>query len=185
MSSSSSVYDPFAEKIRVSEDFSYGIHYLNAYSETKMLAEKIIINDNRTNKVILRPRAIYGEGDTTLLPRLLRLHKGRFMLGIGDGNNEISITYICNFCHAVERVTQHDFDCEIFNITDTETLTQRELLAKLAELMAWDCKPLFMPRQVPESIAKTGQFLGNHLGFRPQLYPPMPCINSLILLHSI
>ncbi|MDQ7034403.1 MAG: hypothetical protein Q9P01_06080 [Anaerolineae bacterium] len=37
-------------------------------------------------------------------------------------------------------------------------------------MMAWDCKPLFMPRQVL-SITKNGQFLGNHLGFRPQLSP--------------
>ena len=157
--SSSSIYDPFAEKINIREDFPYGKRYFNAYAETKMLAEKAILDDTRSNKVILRPRAIYGEGDTTLLPRLLNLQRGQYMMGIGTGDNEISITYIGNFCHAIQKVTEKQFDSEIFNITDSETITQRQLLARIADLIEQDLKPVFIPRYIIDPIAKVSDWL--------------------------
>ncbi len=157
--SSSSVYDPFAEKINIREDFPYGLRYFNAYGETKMLAEKTVLGDKCSNKVILRPRAIYGEGDTTLLPRLLNLQRGQYILGIGTGDNEISITYIRNFCHAIEKVSERRFGSEIFNITDKETITQRQLLARIAELIGQDLKPLFIPRNIIDPVAKVSDWL--------------------------
>lgn len=169
--SSSSVYDPFAEKVMINEDFPYGNHYFNHYAHTKMLTEKTVLAHERSNKIILRPRAIYGERDTTLLPRLLGLHQMGYMLGIGDGDNDISITYIGNFCHAIEQVTKQHFDSEIFNITDNETITQSELLARLAEMMGWYFRPLFLPKSLMQSVARVGQFLGKNLNFQPRLTP--------------
>lgn len=166
--SSSSVYDPFTKKIHIDENFPYSSHYYNAYGETKMLAEKTILENTRSNKVILRPRAIYGEGDTTLLPRLLNLHRGKFMIGIGTGKNEISITYIRNFCYAIEKVTGQTFDSEIFNITDTETITQRQLLARIANLIDSDFHPLFIPRNIINPLAKVSDLL-SRAGIQTQL----------------
>jgi nucleoside-diphosphate-sugar epimerase len=144
--SSSSVYGPFApEKRNIREDFPYGTRYLNAYGETKMLAEKLILSQARPNCVILRPRAIYGIGDTTLLPRLLRARRGNFLLGIGDGKNLISITYIENFLHALDCVIKKSFSQEIFNIADAQPLTLRELLTAFAETMEWKVQLLLLP----------------------------------------
>lgn len=168
--SSSSVYDPFAKKVLIDENFPYGNRYYNAYGETKMLAEKTVLQDARSNKVILRPRAIYGEGDTTLLPRLLNLHRGKYMPGIGNGENEISITYSRNFCYAIEKVTGQTFDAEIFNITDTETITQRQLLARIADLIDCEFHPLFIPRSIINPIAKISDLL-SRTGIPTQLSP--------------
>lgn len=157
--SSSSVYDPFMKKINIDETFPYGNHYHNAYGLTKMLAEKTILEDARTNKVILRPRAIYGEGDTTLLPRLRKLHRWKYMMGIGNGENEISITYSRNFCYAIEKVTERLFNSEIFNITDSETITQRQLLTRIAKLIDCEFHPLFIPRKIIDPITKLSDLL--------------------------
>jgi 2-alkyl-3-oxoalkanoate reductase len=154
--SSSSVYDPFAaDKTHIREDFPYGSRYLNAYGQTKMLAEKLI--RNRQNSVILRPRAIYGIGDTSLLPRLMQAKRGKFLLGIGDGENPISLTYVENLCHAVDLVSRQNFERESFNIADKETLTLRQLLSVFAEYMGWNVELLFLPKHLAWGIASLSE----------------------------
>jgi nucleoside-diphosphate-sugar epimerase len=154
--SSSSVYDPFApDKSNISETFPYGKRYLNAYGATKMQAE--IFVRQRKNSVILRPRAIYGVGDTSLLPRLMKAKRGKFLFGIGDGINPISLTYVQNLVHAVELVTEKQFEREIFNIADKETLTLRQILKALAEYMQWDVELLFIPTGLAWAIATVGE----------------------------
>ena len=50
--------------------------------------------------VALRPRLIWGPGDTQLLPRLVaRARKGRLRF-IGDGSNKMDCTYIDNVVQA-------------------------------------------------------------------------------------
>lgn len=90
------------------------------------------------------------------------------MIGIGTGKNEISITYIRNFCYAIEKVTGQTFDSEIFNITDTETITQRQLLARIANLIDSDFHPLFIPRNIINPLAKVSDLL-SRAGIQTQL----------------
>ncbi|MEO1286992.1 MAG: NAD(P)-dependent oxidoreductase [Chloroflexota bacterium] len=161
--STSSVYDPFADKRNLREDASYGTGYLNAYGKSKMLAEKTILNSKRDNCVILRPRAIYGEGDTTLLPRIMQAKSGRYLMGIGTGDNQMSLTYIGNLVHAVDLVTHHAFDCEIFNITDNDTLTLSELYETIINIMAWDAHPVFLPKPLAWKIAHLSELAYRHL----------------------
>jgi nucleoside-diphosphate-sugar epimerase len=158
--SSSSVYDPFArEKRNITEDFPYSAKYLNAYGETKMLAEKLLLAQRKDNLVILRPRAVYGIGDTTLLPRLMRAKRGRFLLGIGDGKNEISLTYIGNILHALDLVVERNFRQEIFNISDKETLHLDELLRLFAEHMNWDVQTLYIPQGLGNFLARVNELV--------------------------
>ena len=52
--------------------------------------------------MILRPHAVYGPGDTTLLPRVLAARRlGAFPLP-GDGRNRISVTCVFNLAQAVQ-----------------------------------------------------------------------------------
>jgi 2-alkyl-3-oxoalkanoate reductase len=156
--SSSSVYDPFApDKTNISETFPYGIRYLNAYGQTKMLGEKLV--HSRQNSVILRPRAIYGLGDTSLLPRLMKARRGKFLLGIGDGENPISLTYVENLCYAVDLVSRQSFERGVFNIADKEILTLRQILTAFAEYMGWDVELLFLPKNFAWAIATISERL--------------------------
>ncbi len=168
--SSASVYDPLQAIINIKEDAPYATHYLNHYSESKMLAEKIVRQHPHPNKIILRPRAIYGVGDTTLLPRLVRLYRAGYMIGFGDGNNQLSITHIDNFCHAVACATRYSSLLDIFNITDTETITQRQLLATIADYLQNPFKPIFIPHTMSQHIATISQTL-QQIGIPMSLSP--------------
>ena len=77
--STSSVYDALdAERATSREDAAPVRRFLSAYSESKALAEVELAG---TDAVILRPHAVYGPGDTTLLPRILAgVRRGRLVL---------------------------------------------------------------------------------------------------------
>lgn len=76
----------------------YAKHFSAHYPHTKMLAEKLLLaaNSNQLATVALRPRLIWGPGDTQLLPRLVtRAEAGRLRF-IGSGDNKMDCTYIDN-----------------------------------------------------------------------------------------
>ena len=69
-----------------------------------MLAEREV-GRHRRGAVILRPHAVYGPGDTTLLPRLLHARRLGRLIAVGDGRNRISLTHVDNLVQAVIRGT--------------------------------------------------------------------------------
>ena len=77
-------------------DTPYGRRFAAPYPATKLIAEKEMLaaNDARLATVALRPRLIWGPGDTQLLPRLVaRARRLRFIDG---GHNRMDTTYIDN-----------------------------------------------------------------------------------------
>ncbi|MDO9455424.1 NAD(P)-dependent oxidoreductase [Nocardioides sp.] len=94
--SSSSVYDPRPDRTRVTEDHPTSGGHLNAYGRTKALGDRLALD---AGAVVLRPRAVYGPGDTHLLPRLLRAtRRGRIVLPGHDV--ELSLTHVDNLAGA-------------------------------------------------------------------------------------
>ncbi|MDO7883232.1 NAD-dependent epimerase/dehydratase family protein [Salinibacterium soli] len=96
--STSSVYDAFAPNVRVTEDAPLPTRYLSAYSESKAAAELELPPD----AVILRPHAVYGPGDTTLLPRVLDGIRGRRLVLPEGARVRHTLTHIDNLVLAVE-----------------------------------------------------------------------------------
>ncbi len=80
----------------------YGSQFSAHYPHTKMLAERAVLaaNSAQLATLALRPRLIWGPGDTQLLPRLAaRARAGRLRF-IGDGQNRMDCTCIDNAVHA-------------------------------------------------------------------------------------
>ena len=83
-------------------DTPYGSGFTAPYPATKLIAEKLLLaaNDATLACVALRPRLIWGPGDTQLLPRLVdRARAGRLRF-IDGGHNRMDTTYIDNAAHA-------------------------------------------------------------------------------------
>lgn len=83
-------------------DTPYARRFTAHYPHTKMLAERAVLaaNSDLLATVALRPRLIWGPGDTQLLPRLVeRARRGRLRF-IGDGGNKMDCTYIDNVVQA-------------------------------------------------------------------------------------
>jgi len=76
---------------------------INHYAATKLAAEAIVLRAHAAGlpSILLRPRALFGPGDTTIFPRVLRaLSTGRMPV-VGDGQNAVDVTFIDNAVSAV------------------------------------------------------------------------------------
>lgn len=80
----------------------YGEGVKAHYATTKIIAEREVLaaNDGALATVALRPRLIWGPGDTQILPKLVaRARSGRLRL-VGSGDNLVDTTYIDNAAQA-------------------------------------------------------------------------------------
>ncbi len=84
----------------VDESMPYPAKYHAAYSETKAIAEKIVLNatSEQLKTVILRPHLIWGPEDNHLLPGIIARHKR--LKRVGDGKNLVDTIYIDNAAYA-------------------------------------------------------------------------------------
>lgn len=83
-------------------DVPYGEGVKAHYAATKIIAEREVLaaNDAALATVALRPRLIWGPGDTQILPKLVaRARTGRLRL-VGSGDNLVDTTYIDNAAQA-------------------------------------------------------------------------------------
>ena len=79
-------------------DLPRATRFLAAYPETKAIAERLVLEANGPTLATcaLRPHLVFGPGDPHLIPRLLqRARSGRLAI-VGDGSNEVGMTYVEN-----------------------------------------------------------------------------------------
>ena len=80
----------------------YGEHLKAPYAATKLIAEREVLaaNDAALATVALRPRLIWGVGDSQLLPRLVERARAGRLRFVGGGDNVVDTTYIDNAAQA-------------------------------------------------------------------------------------
>ncbi len=99
VSSPSVVFDG-RDQHNAHENVPYPRHFTSVYSLTKKLGEDMV-SASGLETVILRPKAIFGPGDTTLLPRLIGAARQKRLPQIGGGHNLVDLTYVENVVHAL------------------------------------------------------------------------------------
>ena len=98
--STPSMYFEMKDKLNVRESDPLPSKLINAYAETKRLAE-LALEKSSIPYVILRPRALTGRGDTVIMPRLIRAYdEGRLKI-IGNGENTADLTSVANVAEAI------------------------------------------------------------------------------------
>lgn len=118
--SSASVYAPAgAEPVR--EDHPLG--GMTAYGRTKAAGERLAL---AAGAVVLRPRAVYGEGDPHLLPRLRRAVRGGRVLLPGP-DVTLSLTAVENLADAC--LAARSWPAGAYNIADAPAYRRDEVVA--------------------------------------------------------
>jgi nucleoside-diphosphate-sugar epimerase len=101
VSSPSVVFDGH-DHINLPDDAPYPRRFASTYSLTKKLGEDIVNSAaGNLETVILRPKAMFGPGDSALLPRLITAARRGRLPQIGDGKNLVDLTYVDNVVHAL------------------------------------------------------------------------------------
>ena len=158
--STSSVYDAFTPSVRVTEDAPLPTRFLSSYSESKAAAEAELPAD----AVVLRPHAVYGPGDRTLLPRVLAGIRGRRLVLPEGADVRHTLTHIDNLSRAVALSLAGPSG--VYNVgDDTEVL----LSAVLAEFLARRGRPDVTIHSIPYAVAFTAAGALERLSRRPRL----------------
>lgn len=119
---------------------------LSNYGKSKLMAEQTLHRESGkcSHLTVLRPRAVYGPRDGTLLPRLTRLLRRGTVYFPGDGRVRISLTNVFNLCEAV-RLSIDSKSNGIFNIADGQTYLMKEVLLDVlttTEPLRWRSLPI-------------------------------------------
>lgn len=113
--------------------------YLN-YPRSKNMAERVCQEyRDKCDIVILRPRFIWGYGDTVVLPELIAA--SRSFLGfswIGGAEYLTSICNVSNIVHAMVLAAEKGIPGEAYFISDNEILTQKQFMSSLFQTQSID-----------------------------------------------
>jgi nucleoside-diphosphate-sugar epimerase len=96
-SSPSVVFDGH-DHLNANESLRYPSTWMCHYPHSKALAEQAVLQANcgALRTVSLRPHLIWGLRDNHLLPRLIQKAKAGRLRRVGDGSNEVSVSYVEN-----------------------------------------------------------------------------------------
>jgi 2-alkyl-3-oxoalkanoate reductase len=100
VSSPSVVFDGRDHR-NLTEAAPYPRRFASVYSRTKKLGEDLVNAGSWCESVIVRPKAIFGPGDRSLLPRMIAAARQGRLPQIGDGRNLVDLTYVENVADAL------------------------------------------------------------------------------------
>ena len=175
--SSPSIYANGQDRLNLTENAALPAHFPSHYARTKYEAECLVLAADQTGGMrttALRPRAIYGTGDRSLMPRLLQaIKRGRVPM-IGGGQTLIDITHLSDAARAMALAGFNDnANGEIFNITSGKAYRFSELLAAVCALNHSAPKEIHISYDRAMKLAKGLEFL--HRIFAPHREPVLTC----------
>lgn len=164
--STSSVYDAFAPTVEASESTPPARRFLSSYSASKTVAELELAG---VDAAILRPHAVYGPGDTTLLPRLLAaVRRGRLVLPEGAEVRH-SLTHVDNLVLAVRRALDPSSPAGTFNVADDTPVLLSVVLREFLERRGVPARLVSVPYRSAFALAGALERAARVTGRRPRL----------------
>ncbi|MEV6399488.1 NAD(P)-dependent oxidoreductase [Streptomyces sp. NPDC051907] len=160
--SSASVYDPRPSRDLVREDHPRAGH-LNAYGRSKTEGEALAL---AAGAVVLRPRAVYGPGDTQLLPRLLsRVRAG--VLALPGPDVRLSLTAVESLAEAC--LAAADWPAGAYNIADPAPYSRDAAVGDVLRAHGIHARILRLPLGAAHAAARAAEAMARRRGTEPAL----------------
>ena len=168
--STPSLYFGYSSRVNVKETDELPEPVSN-YAATKILAEQEIDEAFARGlaTIAIRPRAIFGPGDTVIFPRLIpRLQSGKLPI-LGDGENVVDLTYIENVVDALLLCAESPANTlgKKYNISNGEPV-------KIWKLVECICTELNLPSPTRRISYQTANAAATALEFFYRLIPKQP-----------
>lgn len=159
--------------IDASEDFAPPARSVGLYPATKRMAEERVIaaNGPELQTMVVRPRFIWGRGDTSLLPQLVTaVEKGQFMW-ISGGHYLTSTCHVTNVVEGIILALERAEPGSVYFLTDGEPTEFRAFISALVETQGLEPPRASIPRPVAKVLAGVleGVWGALHLSSAPPL----------------
>jgi nucleoside-diphosphate-sugar epimerase len=129
------------------------------YSATKARAEQAVLSANRESfeTVVVRPRFVWGVGDTTLLPVLVEMVRSGRFAWIGGGHHLTSITHVENTVEGLVLGATRGLPGNAYFVTDGDPVVFREFVSELLATQGVSAPTRSIPSWTASAIATAGE----------------------------
>lgn len=183
--STPSIYFDYNSRINVKETDPLPEPASN-YAATKLLAEEEIDKAfaNGLETITIRPRALFGPGDTVIFPRLIpRLQSGRLPI-LGDGENIVDLTYIDNVVDALLLCAESSSNTlgKKYNISNGEPVKIWKLVERICDELDLPHPKRRISYPVANAVATTLEMIYSLIPAQPE--PPLTRISVSMLANN-
>jgi nucleoside-diphosphate-sugar epimerase len=129
------------------------------YSATKAKAEQAVLDANGEGleTVVVRPRFVWGKGDTTLLPQMVELARKGRLAWIDGGRHLTAVTHVDNTVEGLVLGATRGLPGNTYFVTDGEPVVFREFVSSLLETQGVTAPTRSVPARVAAALAGAGE----------------------------
>ena len=165
--SSPSIYAAPKDQLAIKESDAPEENNLNNYIRSKLASEKLFKDYPDVPSIILRPRGLFGIGDTSILPRVINLSQKLGIPLIGDGGQLMDMTCVENVALAIRLALEApEAKGEVYNITNGEPRAFRDLLEESLIGLGYPIKYRKIPASLLSGIASSLEFIYKTLSLK-------------------
>ena len=158
--SSPSIYAAPRDQLDIKESDAPQENRLNNYIRSKLASEKLFKDYPDVSSVILRPRGLFGIGDTSILPRVLNLSQKIGIPLIGDGRQLMDMTCVENVALAIRLALETPQAAgEVYNITNGEPRVFRDLIEETLRGLGYPIRYRKIPAPLVCAISSSLEFI--------------------------
>jgi nucleoside-diphosphate-sugar epimerase len=184
--STPSLYFDYQDKYNLTECDLLPKTCVNDYASSKKEGENLVQQAFHRGLpiVILRPRGIFGPGDTTIFPRILSAMDRKMLPLINEGKSVMDITYVDNVVDAIILAMHaRNIEGQVYNITNDEPKSFIELLQLLSEKMQLPLKTRNISFKKAYYSAKVVECVYRLLRLKKE--PPITCYGVGLVAKSM
>jgi nucleoside-diphosphate-sugar epimerase len=135
------------------------------YPATKAKAEQAVRDANREGfeTVVLRPRFVWGAGDTTLLPQMVSMVKAGRFVWVGGGGQLTATTQVENVAEGLMLAAEKGAPGEAYFVTDGDPVVFREFVSELLRTQDVEPPRRSIPAWLGRAMATVGEPAWQHL----------------------
>jgi nucleoside-diphosphate-sugar epimerase len=143
--------------VRVDETRPIPKRVIGNYPKTKALAEQRALAATDLEVVVVRPRFIWGKGDTSLLPKLVAAARAGKFAWIGGGRFLTSTCHVENVCEGVLLAATLGKAGQVYFLTDGPPVELRSFMTELLRTQGVDVGAREVPRLVAGAVARMAE----------------------------
>ena len=181
--SSPSIYAAPKDQLAIKESDAPEENNLNNYIRSKLASEKLFKDYPDVPSIILRPRGLFGIGDTSILPRVINLSQKIGIPLIGDGLQLMDMTCVENVALAIRlAIEAPEAKGEVYNITNGEPRAFRDLLEESLTGLGYPINYRKIPASLLSGIASSLEFIYKTFNLKGE--PPLTRYTYYLLRYS-
>ena len=183
--SSPSIFARFADQIGIGEHTPPADPPLNDYARTKLAAERLVLAPRSDTMACtaIRPRALVGDGDRVILPRLAEMASRKHLPLPGGGTALMELTDLRDVAWACLEAEERApaIAGKAINISGGQPVEVRDLAARLAETLGQRPRMVALPLPLARVMAGAMEHAARLLGTGE---PPLTRYSLAMLAHS-